>query len=322
VIILVHKSYQNALFDLSPDEKSIAYCNEYNINIFNIQTNTKKNINSNESSHLRCIRYSPSGKYIAHTCDKHPRKIMLLDIDTEKYIQCEDESNGVINSIIFSNNEEYIIGGGYGGITIWDIKSMKCIKRFVLLNYEIINNGIYISPDNKTIIFCGIDNNPRGLTDFLSFVAGTSRGVCVIRFLDFYSGQTLKRVNIHHLNYVSDIESFKLNPTFNCMFIIGKEHVTVLDMNGEFIKHLDGFDDSCCVNVARYSNTLVFGLLSGYISIMKIEPNITAEYLIGDFKSNNCKITHIVISANEKFLISRSEDGVIKIQERFKDKIF
>jgi WD40 repeat protein len=112
------------------------------------------------SKHVKCVAYSPDGKFLASACND--KTIRLWDAQTGELLQTLKGHTDSVNAVAFSPDSKQLASGSDDSmVRVWDSNSGEALQT---LAAERIVQSVAFSPDGK-LIASGLTNNNIGLWD-------------------------------------------------------------------------------------------------------------------------------------------------------------
>lgn len=124
----------------------------------NSQADPELIINKSHNDTIRCVKYSPDGKYFA--TGSKDQTIKLWDIKTGNLIRTFIGHKGGVNSIVFDPTTSWLISADdYGQLIKWDLASGSNILEIIASNAKV--KCLALSPNGAHLASGGVDNIVR-----------------------------------------------------------------------------------------------------------------------------------------------------------------
>ena len=135
---LITSSYSGDVVAFSADGKMMGSGHKANpaiLRIWSLETDRLVyTIETNQNGGIGLISFSPNSKLIA-TCDAHDgERVFMWDAKTGEKLNQLVGSLGIIDSLFYSQDGQFLItagyeGGGYGSAEIWDVKTGRRLYK-------------------------------------------------------------------------------------------------------------------------------------------------------------------------------------------------
>ena len=287
----------------------------------------RKKLDTGHSGPISTIAVSPDGKQFI-TGSNNDKFIQIFDIETNKKVRKINllfsvrdmcfSSNGK-QILIFDINEhiscirlndEMLVWKISGGIenkftTIWSF----CVTpdgRYLITSD--VCNCIHILQMDDGIMIHQMQPHSRSVTcicvtkDSRFVVSGSFDKTIQIRNL---GGSLIRKIKTQKVPYI-----IQVTPDQNYIFMASMEEIFIFDFaDGKMVRKCEYGTTICSLGGITNTNFFVGGY-NGVISLNKIKNPKTGWEI---HTHNGCQVNHLVLSPDEKYIISASSDPFVRI---------
>lgn len=248
------------------------------------------------SDAVSSVAYSPDGKYIIS--GSYDKTFKIWEASTGKCLKTLSGYSDKITSISYSFDGKYIVNATTGNkINIWEESTGKCLKT--LEGYYNGYSSVSFSPNGEYVIGCSDDKT-------------------IINIWDVKSEKCIKTWDVSmedEFAYQYDYSKSSVEYTFDGKHIVYRVFDAV---SGRYINTMLEANSGKCVDIMetvgdvyspdkKYTATIIYDIID--IS------NVNSGETIKTLKGHSEGVSSIAWSPDNKYIVSGSDYGIIKIWE-------